>query len=75
MRAFAAWWNGDSIHVLCILSLYKKINEEENWENIDDYDEIATDYFRELSQLHDQGGLRDKLEELYNNGDYRVITP
>ena len=75
VRAFAAWWNEDSIHVLCILSLYKKENESSNWDCIDDYDSAAEDKLNELSTLYTASNLRTRLDELDNKDEYRVIEP
>lgn len=75
MRAFAAWWNEKSIHVLCVLVIYKKGNEDAHWRKKDDYDRKAEKIFEELTDLHAKDELRGELEELDETDDHCVIPP
>lgn len=75
MRAFAAWWNGNSTHVLCILAIYKKKSQESFWAELNGFDERAGSLLARLTQLYEQKELIDKLEIYEDRDDHRVIKP
>lgn len=63
-RAFAAWWDGGSIHILCVVAVYKKNNETQYWNNARRFRRRIENWFDELNVLQENGDLRDKLDEL-----------
>lgn len=75
MRSFAAWWDGGSVHVLCVLAIYKKQDENDYWNQTNEYLQRAQSIFDKLSKYHENGDIYDKMVELDELDDYKVIYP
>lgn len=75
MRAFAGWWQEDSTHVLCIICLYKRENQDPYWSRLSTFDDCAARAKEKLSELHDKDELVKRFEEYEKNEEYRVVWP
>lgn len=75
LRGFASWWNVDSKHVLCLIDVFKKAEEDDHWGEIEQFNQNAERIHNKLDELHEDGVLEKKLSELNERDDHKVIPP
>lgn len=74
VRAFASWWDGGDVHVLIVVIVYKKKDEDKHWDYAGKYKSTVDGFREELDKRNDDGDVREQIENLQDNSDYRVLS-
>lgn len=74
MRAFASWWDLDYVHILLVLQVYKKKDEDSFWDDIEEYNELARHYQFELRGAFSHPPS-EPVQNLKDNPNYRLVGP
>lgn len=74
MRSFSSWWSGESIHVQCVLAVYKKAEEDPYWDSITQFDQRAEQVHGRLSEWGSSDDLVDELNDL-SDGECKLVQP
>lgn len=75
MRAFGSHWDGGEVHVILVLAIYTKNQEDRYWALVGRWKQIARDWHDRLSARQAAGALTDALERLDARDEYRLLGP